>query len=67
MTNIRHDARGGRINADVELADGGDLRARVLAEGVVVAYDGKGRKATWCGRRDWRTESRAPPRGASVL
>ena len=47
---MRHDAHGGRINADVELADGGDLRTRVLAEAVVVAYDGNGRKPTWCGR-----------------
>jgi hypothetical protein len=61
------DAYGGRINAEVELADGGDLRTRLLVEGVVVAYDDKGRKPSWCGRpavhpAGWhRGSSRAPP------
>ena len=40
-SNIRHDAYGGRIDAEAELADGSDLRTRLLDHRVVVDHDGR--------------------------
>ena len=47
LVNIRHDKYGGRVIADVLLADGLNASAAMLAAGVVVEW---GSAARWCPR-----------------
>ena len=47
LTNVTLGKYGGRIIADVLLADGRSLAALLIAEGLGREYDG-GRREGWC-------------------
>jgi endonuclease YncB( thermonuclease family) len=47
LRHIANDKYGGRVDADVANAAGADLRATLLAAGLVRAYDG-GARGDWC-------------------
>lgn len=47
LLGIRYEKYGGRVLAQIRLADGRDLAAVLLADGYVRAYDGRAR-AGWC-------------------
>ena len=51
-SNIRHDAYGGCIDAETELADVSDPRTRLLADRVVVDHDGRTRAHRSAARRN---------------
>ena len=51
-SNIRHDAYGGRIDAEAEFSDGSDLRTRLLDHRVVVDHDGRTRARRSAARRN---------------
>lgn len=47
LVGIRYEKYGGRVLAQVRLADGRDLAAALVADGHARAYDGRAR-AGWC-------------------
>lgn len=47
LHNIVHDKYGGRVRAQVRLADGTDLAAVLIRDGVARAYRG-GKRQPWC-------------------
>jgi micrococcal nuclease len=47
LTEIANDKYGGRVDARIVLADGGDASALMLKRGLAMSYDG-GRKRPWC-------------------
>lgn len=50
LTNIADDAYGGRVNADVTLSNGQNLRTAMLERKNVDSYDGRERSLAWCDR-----------------
>jgi len=47
LSELRADEYAGRIDARVQLADGRDLGAAMIAEGLARPYDG-GKREGWC-------------------
>lgn len=50
LKNMKHDAYGGRIDADVFLRDGRNLADVLIRFGHARPYDGKTKRRGWCGR-----------------
>jgi micrococcal nuclease len=47
LANVTGDKYGGRVDADVSAADGADVGAAMVANGLARPYDG-GRRGDWC-------------------
>lgn len=48
LRNVEHDKYGGRIDADVILADGRSMGGQLIKAGLAKPYNGNGPKPSWC-------------------
>jgi micrococcal nuclease len=48
LKQVQHDKYGGRLDAEVILADGRSLGAELIKAGVARPYNGSGPKPNWC-------------------
>lgn len=48
LRNVRHDAYGGRLDADVIMANGRSMGEELLRAGLARRYNGNGPKPNWC-------------------